>query len=378
MATKRENGAGSVFQQKDGRWVAAVWDPIAAKKIRKYAPTENKARSALREMLKRLDSGEPAVDTSQTLAGYSKHWLATRAGRRRSGSTVNVYESRLRQHVLPVLGAKRMDKIRPVDIEELLDHIVKKNLTKGTVKAVRNALSALFSDAVKDRVIAVNPVRSAELPVMQTVTTKRYPTTQEVQQLLESAQRVSGDGARELGRILLMCAHTGARIGEILAAKWEDIDFDNNRWRVLRTITRDASGKRKVGLRTKTGETRTIQLSQSLVQELQLQCDYVTFVKASSRIWTDNDFVFPSATGEFKDQHNLAKQVKRIFPEWKHTFHALRHWFVSTSINAGISDVQIARIVGHRSTRTTNDVYGHLLDEGQDLIIRSVEDALGT
>lgn len=52
--------------------------------------------------------------------------------------------------------------------------------------------------------------------------------------------------------------------------------------------------------------------------------------------------------------------------------HALRHWFASVGFDAGMGEVQIARLLGHRSTATTKDTYGHLLDDGAQTLIDSV------
>ena len=43
---------------------------------------------------------------------------------------------------------------------------------------------------------------------------------------------------------------------------------------------------------------------------------------------------------------------------------------------SGVGLVQVARLVGHRSTRTTTDVYGHLLDEGARQVLDTVASAL--
>jgi len=370
---KRENGSGTVFQRKDGRWVAAVWDPFSKKQKFQYAKTKAKAEEKLRQMLNRIDAGQPVGDITLTLQQYAEDWIQNRAGKRRSGSTVHVYSTRLRSYIYPALGRKRMDKITIADIEDALDFVASKGLSKGTVAATRNALSAMFSDAVKERVLAVNPVRGAQLPAMQTAPRKPFPTKAEVQALMSAAENVTGDDERELCRVLLVCAYTGARIGEVLGAKWSDIDIDEGKWLVTQTLSRSAEGKSIAGDRTKTGETRSLSLPPIVIQALELQAQYVAFRKSMSNIWNDEgNWVFPTQRGTFKDSHNLRRILKRTFPEWNHGFHALRHWFASVGFDAGMGEVQIARLLGHRSTATTKDTYGHLLDDGAQTLLDSV------
>jgi len=375
---KRMNGAGSVYQRKDGRWVAKVWDPAAGKNRVKYAPTRNKAEESLRSMLTRIESGAPAVDSGLTLNVFAEQWLADRAGRRRSESTVHEYRSRLTHHVLPQIGHKPISKVTVRDVEAVLDQVAAKGLRPASVRAVRNALAALFSDARKDRLLARNPASEAELPLMSPVSrSRRDPSTEELRNLLFEVSQRTDDDECELGRLLVMCAHTGARIGEILAAKWSDIDLDNRIWHVSRTTTKDAQGRLIVGKRTKTGDSRRVDLTGELVQALRTQAEFVAYRRSMAPLWHDQGWVFPSAIGTVRDSHNLRNFLKRTFPDWPYVFHGIRHWFVSMGLTAsGAGLVQVARLVGHRSTRTTTDIYGHLLAEGATQVLDTVAAAL--
>jgi integrase len=329
-------------------------------------------------MLARIESGAPAIDSGVTLKVFTEQWLAESAGRRRAESTVHEYRSWLTRHVLPLIGHKPMNKITIRDVEAVLDSVVVKGLSPASVKGVRNAMAALFADAGKDRVIASNPARQAEMPLMSAVARKRKePTTEELRALLREAGGLTDDDQGELGRILTMCAHTGARIGEILGAKWSDINLDERVWMLARTTTKDAQGRLKVGDRTKTGEPRRVDLTGDLTATLRRQREFVAYRRSMAPLWHDEDWVFPSTIGTVRDSHNLRKLLKRTFPDWAFTFHGIRHWFVSMGLTAsGAGLVQVSRLVGHRSTRTTQDVYGHLLDEGSSKVLDVVASAL--
>jgi integrase len=160
--------------------------------------------------------------------------------------------------------------------------------------------------------------------------------------------------------------------------KWSDLDLAKKRWSLVATLTRNEKGKGAYGKRTKIGEARQVQLTSPLVDALKIQRDYVAYVKSMSGNWGEEDFVFPSSVGTFKNINNVYKLLRKTFPEWLHSFHDLRHWFVSTGFQSGASAVQIARLVGHKDVRTTTDVYGHILDEGQDQIVNAVQQALET
>ena len=372
---KNDNGSGSVYyRSRDKRWVACATDPITGKRSYRYAKTKNKAQAELRVMLNRADAGEAILDVSKTVEEYATEWFKKQSNNRRAQTTVHEYKGRLERHAFPIIGSKRMDKVTQKDIEDLLDVVARtkvngKELSRSTVKAVKNALSAMFTDAKKSRHIARNPVRESELPNIQAPLPKEFPSTKEVQTLLAYSSTIDGEVPRELGRILLICAHTGARIGEVLAMKWDDVDLERGRWALVSTLTRDENGKSIYGSRTKTGRARLVLLTPKAVEALKIQQTYVAYMKSMAAIWGEEGFVFPSKVGRFKNINNVYKTMRRYFPEWPYSFHGLRHWFVSTGLQSGIADMQIARMIGHESTRTTNDIYGHILEEGQETMM---------
>ena len=376
MAIKRENGAGSTYQRKDGRWVAQVKDPVSGKRHVRYAPTKNKAEAILREMLQRADQGVPATDSSQTFAQYVEFWLEHRALRKRGESTIYEYKSRLKNHFLPVLGPMKMSRITQVTVEDVLESLRHKGLSKETIRTHRTSLSAVFSDAVRDRVIAFNPVHGAELPQMVKKRSKPIPTSQDVNELVRSIKQLTDERERELGRILTSCVYTGARIGEVLSMRWSDVDMENNIWFLTQTSTRSIDGKTVIGQRTKTGEARKVGLAPELVQAIKAQRKFVAKVRMKSHIWTDNDLVFPSERGTVKDSHNVRKLLQTALPEWEFGFHGIRHWFASLGLQSNVGAVAVARFLGHQSVNTTQDVYGHMLDDGSAKILDAVREAI--
>jgi len=377
MATKRENGAGSIYQRKDGRWVAQVKDPITGKLKVRYTSTKNKADVLLRDMLQRMDQGSTAADSHQTLSDYLKFWLENRAMRRRAPGSVYEYTSRIHLHISPALGHLKINRITQTTVEDFLDSLQRKGLSQATIKGIRTTLGAVFTDAVRDRVVAFSPVRLAQMPIMNPKPRKPVPTTAQVKELLKEIRDTTDDSKAELGRILTMCIFTGARIGEILTMRWSDLDLENGTWLLSRTSTRDVNGKQTIGKRTKTGEVREVLLADEALQVISTQRSYLLRHRMKAKIWTELDLVFPSEVGTMKDNKNLRNRLLKTFPQWKFGFHDIRHWFASQGLQAGVGVVQVARLLGHRSTATTQEIYGHLMTEGSEAVIKTVQRAIG-
>ncbi len=163
------------------------------------------------------------------------------------------------------------------------------------------------------------------------------PSKELIQALLEQA-------SSEFRPMLLLAVSTGVRAGEMWGLRWRHVDLVKRELRVEMRI--DAShNEDDQGTKTAAG-IRTIPLAEQLVAELR---DW----RARSRFSSDDDFVFPSSKGKGASQANMVK--RQFYPLFdkvgrKHasephkypapkrcTWHALRHFAISTWIEADLS-----------------------------------------
>lgn len=357
---KSSNNAGSVYQRKDGRWAAAITDPITGRRRYIYAATEGEARRKLRGMTSRADSGAVVVDARTSLRTYVAAWLEDRAGRRRAPSTVGEYAWRLDRYVLPSIGGLRLGEITVVHVEDLLDDLAAQGLSESTVKAVRNALAAVLTDAIRARHLREgNVARQAQMPDAQPTKKVTPPTVAQVRALLKAT------AGTELGRLLVVLVNTGARIGEVLAASWDQVDLDEGVMRIDVSVTRDRQRRVVRGMKTKTGSGRTVALGDSGVAALRDQRTYVATRRLSASYWVDENLLFPTEIGTMPDPRNLRKVLRPIAEDvsFPGSFHALRHFVASVALADGGNEFLVAKVLGHARRSTTTDVYGHLLGD---------------
>src|SRR5712692_8956568 len=115
---RRKHDEGSVFQRKDGRWVAQVRLENGKKKQRYFKPDQEKeARIALRKMLHEKEQGTLATGPQQTLKVYLDQWLEQ--GYKLSAirlSTYNMYRGIIRKHVVPTLGHIQLQRLTPQQV----------------------------------------------------------------------------------------------------------------------------------------------------------------------------------------------------------------------------------------------------------------------
>ena len=176
-----------------------------------------------------------------------------------------------------------------------------------------------------------------------------------------------------------LCAQTGLRRGEAMGLRWSDIEFDNNKIRVEKTLSTTKGGpylsspKTEASQRrlTLNGELKGLLISHRIAQ--------MEEAKLAGNKFLDKDFVFSTLTGEPIDPSNFYRSVRRVcrkagLPE--HGPHVLRHTFATLLLEDGVPIHVVSRILGHTNIRITVDIYGHLSDEGQEHAMNKISSIL--
>lgn len=160
----------------------------------------------------------------------------------------------------------------------------------------------------------------------------------------EIMRRIIDAADEDLRLMLLFAASTGARAGEQWAAHWQDVDLDNCELRISRRV--DAYGEE--GAPKSTAGIRTVPLSAQLVSALKEW-------KLRSWFSKPEDLIFSNRQGGHISHDNLIK--RRFLPLAAKAFnwHGLRHFAISTWIEAGMAPKTIQTFAGHASLQVTMD-----------------------
>jgi integrase len=385
----RTYGTGSVFQRKDGRWIAQVRDKASGKLVSRSAKSERDARKLLREMTSRLDSGIRAADRNVTLTTYVEDWLANRAERGRSAGTVGEYERALRNDVLPKIGGKRIGDVSTVDIENVIHAVyAERGLSRSSLSMIQKAVSAVLTDAVRSKALGVNVAREVQLPdEARRSAPARMPSPEEVRALLTAS------AGTPVGRAIVVLATSGARVGELLGSTWSSLDLETGLWTIERTTTKDRRNRTILGSTTKVRRSRTIRVPELALVALREQRKYVLELRLASSSWTDLDLLFPSERGTVIDPSNFRKQLGKVIaaankarkeadpdstdPAWAGgSFHSMRHYFAGIGLTS-YEAAEVQQLLGHATLRMTTSVYGHLAPStaitAPDAVARTLE-----
>ena len=155
---------------------------------------------------------------AELIAHYRLKELAGDDQGRKAFSTRAAYECYLRSWFLLDGEHHRLDQVKSVAVEEWLGSIKR---ARGTKAKIRNLMSALFTHAMRYEWIERNPIKL----VRQSAKRERVPDVLELGELQILLSKLA---VRER-TLALLDAATGLRVSELLALRWDDIDFEN--WR---------------------------------------------------------------------------------------------------------------------------------------------------
>jgi integrase len=148
---------------------------------------------------------------------------------------------------------------------------------------------------------------------------------------------------------------TGIRTEEARALRWDHVDLEAGTVAVWRSVRSHGDVKTEKS-------RRTLRLPQAAVEALREQLERQADDRLKAGIlWRDNGLVFTTSLGGPLDPGNVRRAFRaickaaKIGERW--TPRELRTSFVSLMSHQGISTEEIARIVGHSSTRTTEVIY---------------------
>ena len=307
------------------------------------------ARAEAAELKKRIDRGEdPLADIEADRAAptvadlcrtYDEHHLPKKRPASQRDDRANI-----RLYILPELKHRKVTEVSFADIDGLHRKITRagKPIAANRVMAL---CSKMFALAVRWKMRPDNPVRGIERNPERKRT--RYLTGDELGRLTAALVEHEDKQAADIVRLLLL---TGARRGEVLAARWDQFDLTNGVWT-------------KPGSTTKQKTEHRVPLSapaRQLLAELRTEAEKLAQKKGGEIF----DYVFPShgARGHRHDiKKNWAALCKAVNISGVR-LHDLRHTYASLLASAGLSLPIIGALLGHSQPATTAR-YSHLLDD---------------
>ncbi|MEU5198461.1 site-specific integrase [Streptomyces scabiei] len=392
--TRQPNGRSSIYLGKDGKWHGRVTVGTRddGKPDRRHVErkTRSEVTAAVRELEKHRDAktvrkpGKP-----WTVTAWLTHWIENVAPLAVNDNTMVGYGVAVRKHLIPGLGAHRLDKLNPEHIEVFYAKMQANGSKAATAHQVHRTFRTALNEAVRRGHLGKNPVQLAKAPKVGDYEVEPY-TVQEVQRLLKAA----GQG-RNSARWAVALA-LGLRQGEVLGLAWEDVDLDAGFLMVRRSRHRPqyAHGcpepcgrkagycpqRRRSNPETSTTKSRAgrraVGLPEQLVDLLRAHREAQAAERdAAGKKWAEAGWVFP-------DEHGRSPSHRRDWAEWKALLaeakirdgrlHDARHTAATVLLILGVPERAVMGLMGW-STTAMAARYQHMVDAVRSDVARQVD-----
>jgi integrase len=298
------------------------------------------ARSEAASLRRQIDQGEDPLGAiragrnAPTVADLCDRFAEEYLPKKRPG-TQRDYRAMIAREIEPELGNMKVADVAYSDVDRLHRKITKRGATYQANRTIA-LLSRMFSLAIRWHYRIDNPAKGIERNVEEK--RQRYLSGRELERLTAALAKHDDQQAANILRLLML---TGARRGEVQAARWEQFDLAAGVWTKPASVTKQAALHR-VPLNAP---------ARQLLVKLQAAD-------------ADAEYLFPSR-GEAGHRVELKKDWATICRAAKiggARIHDLRHTYASNLASAGQSLPIIGALLGH-SNPTTTHRYAHLLDD---------------
>jgi integrase len=275
-----------------------------------------------------------------------------KGGRPKKASTIYTDLGRIRYHIIPLIGTRRVRDLTKTDANKLMKDVMagKTNLSKksgklrgrsivrggpGAASRTIGLLGGILTYAIDAGIIETNPAHGIRKP--KDKVRQRRLSEDEYRMLGKMLSDASAyDTYATTTAIIRMLALTGCRRGEIVSLKWSDVDLENSCLRF--SDSKEGHSVRPIGL-------PVVEMLEALRQE------------------NESEYVFPGprgrqAYGAFPNHWDALLRSSELADI---TAHVLRHSFASLANDLGFTEVTIAALVGHSKGSVTSK-YIHSLD----------------
>lgn len=366
MCRKGEN----IRKRKDGRWEARYikyrepegkihYGSIYGKSYREVKDKRNRKISEL-PGYGRLVRISSVLDYHASFCLVAEHWKQQKRHTIKD-STFSNYEAILNNQLIPEIGNVQIRQLTNSRITQLIHKKRALELSAGTIHVILSVLRSILNFAAKEGIYTGEPIHYPHITgTGNEVQIMRYDNYDRLQQTLI-------EDLNDFNFGLLLCMHTGIRVGELSGLLWGDIDFVQHKIHIQRTVIRiknlDGAVNPVTGKIPKTilyiGPPKTEHSN----REIPLPDKLLFYAKRFRR---EGSAYILTGTSKCMEPRAIQRRYASLLkscgiPQIK--IHALRHQFSCRWVEQGFDTKSLSEILGHTSVRTTLDLYVHIQSE---------------
>lgn len=314
-----------------------------------------------------------------TLGEFIPGYYLPKIKSKMSPNTVRFYESVINQIILPSYGDVRLVDIRKSHLQVLIDYLATSrdaradgkplSLAVPTIKRYVSVFRSVMKEALNQNFITDNPFEHGEPDYPKDTRPKRRDARLTAAYGVTELRRflIALRSEEPLSRILLLSSVVlGVRRAELVALRWEDVDFD------LKCLYVDKSAYKLKGEKQALKSPKTEQGYRDVFFPEIYKNELLAWREEQSRRkteagdrWNEQGFIFTNTVGDMVSLYRVTELCADFEKrnEIRHLkLHGLRHTFDSILNSKGVGLETIKELMGHKSIKTT-EIYTHALIE---------------
>lgn len=284
---------------------------------------------------------------------WLKQWLEFYIKPSAKERTYNKYARIAHNHISPVLGDRDMEELTALELQKFSVDLINKGMAPNTVNGIISILKCSLLRAESLGIVDKQYVDAIYRP--KTKEKDVESLSREEQRKIEQYIFDTKDDCR-FGMVLGM--YTGLRVGELLALKWDDIDFAKG----IMTVNKSCHDSWKDGEFVKVIDTPK---TDSSIRKIPIPKQLISKLKELKK----------KAKGEYvvigKTQYGAqVRSYQRSFENLLDLLgiphkgiHCLRHTFATRALEVGMDVKTLSEILGHKSPMVTLKRYTHSMIE---------------
>lgn len=359
---------------KDGKKLYKVTNlylgvnPYTGKEIRKSKKNLKSRKEAnifISQMQLKFENGELFENNKKfTFQQVFDLWLDTYKRTVKESS----YYKRLdnSKKVLTTFGSRDIKRITRLDCQRFVNGLADKGYSMNYINGNLSSLKLVMKFALNNDLIKNNVSTGLLMPKIEKEKKYKFYSKDELTKFLKIVE-VNYDLQTYL--IFRLLAYTGARVSEILALTWSDIDINDNTININKTLSSGKNNTLLVQTPKTKSSVRIISIDPDttrLLRQYKLQ-QAEDFLKVGRK---NNNIVFTALNkNTYTRRENISAVNTKICKEHKFKYinlHGFRHTHCSLLFESGATIQVVQDRLGHSNIKTTMDIYNHVTEKQKE------------
>ncbi|MDB8552618.1 site-specific integrase [Turicibacter sanguinis] len=336
--------------------------------------TKKEAQTALREAIADFETqGFVQQKSDYTLYEFIEYWYETVAKTYLKPTTLDLYFFIMQNYLKEEIGTIKLNKITPVILQNFLSNKQQNGLSSGSVQNLKKVLNNSLKLAVKQGYIKTNPLSSVEIRNKSTSNEKRVLSKTEIESILNEVRNT------KYYIPYVIALHTGMRLGEILALTWDDVNLENNRIYINKTLIVHNKNQLSFSTPKTQSSNRDILITQELKEILlDWKMKQPMIIQNMGYSIPKDEYVCTDEKGDLLNPRQFSARtsvfVKRTGVSFK--FHDFRHTHATMLLESGVNAKIVQERLGHSNISTTLGIYSHVTKFGEEEAISKFQQHL--